>query len=477
LIWQGCCFYEIKQIANRGWLQSNQKKKLAVKTLNHQTTETAQSQTLLRWRWIILFASITFVATVEGLEHQELELNLAREFLLYGLAVPICTWLLLTLLARQMSQQTALSKDLEQHRQISRQLAHYQDRNELARFVTRFPGTMLPIERATLFQYDHLKAEMEFVDEWNANGQTGTSAHYTPRAANAQYAWQLAQAHGLHQACSCPLITGSPDEDAAQHFCLPLVYDRMLVGLLRLRSVPGQSLPNQQMQFLNTIAPHVALALALSIAFPRQVTEAQRSERRRLAYELHDSLAQQIGYLHLTLDRLAEDERLEHADWLRTELDRLREVANESYLEIRNNLALLRDEEPMDLTQTIEDYVHSIAPHVPLALEFDSTGTPVSLGPLACQHILGLIQESLNNIQKHARAQRVCLALRWHADRLDITVADDGTGFDLATAQVNGHYGLSMLRERTQALRGEMQITSVPDAGTSLQFQIPLRTP
>ena len=101
---------------------------------------------------------------------------------------------------------------------------------------------------------------------------------------------------------------------------------------------------------------------------------------------------------------------------------------------------------------------------------------PVPLGPLTSRHILGLIQESLNNIQKHAQAQRVRLALLWHADRLDITVADDGTGFDLAAAQDNGHYGLTMLRERTQELRGEMRITSAPGAGTSLQFEIPLRT-
>jgi nitrate/nitrite-specific signal transduction histidine kinase len=448
---------------------------LTAKASQPPISEEAQIRTILRWRWFIVLVSASIVFFVELLDHEAFSVHVAVEILAYGIAIPAATWVLLTLLARQMARQAALSKELEQHRQISRQLAHYQDRQELARFVTRFPGTMLPIERATLFQYDHLKAEMEFVEEWNATAQIGTPTHYTPHIANARYTWQLAQAPGLHEACSCPLITGSSDEHAAQHLCLPLVYDRMLVGLLRLRCLPGQSLSDQQTQFLNTIAPHVALALALSIAFPRQVTEAQRSERRRLAYELHDSLAQQIGYLHLTLDRLADDERLADTEWLQHELDRLREVANESYLEIRNNLALLRDEETTDLTQTIEDYIQSIAPQIPFALEFDPSGTPVSLGPLACQHVLGLIQESLNNIQKHAGAQRVRLALLWHADRLDLTVTDDGAGFDPDSVQTNGHYGLTMLRERTRELHGEMQIKSAPGAGTSLQFEIPFR--
>jgi signal transduction histidine kinase len=67
--------------------------------------------------------------------------------------------------------------------------------------------------------------------------------------------------------------------------------------------------------------------------------------------------------------------------------------------------------------------------------------------------------------------------LLWHADLLDLTVTDDGTGFDPDLAQSNGHYGLTILRERTQELRGDMQITSAPGAGTSLHFEIPIRTP
>ena len=130
----------------------------------------------------------------------------------------------------------------------------------------------------------------------------------------------------------------------------------------------------------------------------------------------------------------------------------------------------------MDLTQTVGAYVHSIAPQVPFAIEFDTQGTPVLLGPLACQHVLGLIQESVNNILKHTQAQRVRLALLWHADRLDITVADDGSGFDPDSVQTNGHYGLTMLRERTRELHGEMRIKSAPGAGTSLQFEIPFKT-
>jgi signal transduction histidine kinase len=161
---------------------------------------------------------------------------------------------------------------------------------------------------------------------------------------------------------------------------------------------------------------------------------------------------------------------------LRDELDRLREVANESYLEIRSNLALLHDEAATDLNQIVASYVSSITPEVPFALEFETSGTPSSLGPLTRQHILGLIQESMTNIQKHAQAQHVRLALLWRTDRLDVAVTDDGVGFDPEATPLNGHYGLIMLRERIQELHGDMQINAAPGAGTSVQFSIPFRT-
>jgi signal transduction histidine kinase len=94
---------------------------------------------------------------------------------------------------------------------------------------------------------------------------------------------------------------------------------------------------------------------------------------------------------------------------------------------------------------------------------------------LTCQHVYGLIHESLNNVRKHAHAHHVRLALRWYADRLDIAVTDDGVGFATGSVQNDGHYGLTMLQERIRELHGTVQITSAPGAGTSVQFEIPLR--
>jgi signal transduction histidine kinase len=220
----------------------------------------------------------------------------------------------------------------------------------------------------------------------------------------------------------------------------------------------------------------MALALALSIAFPRQLSEAQQAERRRVVYDLHDSLAQQVGYLHLTLDRLASDERIATMDWLQSDLDRLREVADDSYLQIRTNLNLLRNRSSMDLCETIASYIGALRPKVSFEIEYRVTGNPISLAPLDSEHIFSLIPETLNNIQNHARAQHACVELAWYASQLEITVSDDGTGFNAAASPNPDHYGIRILRERIQELQGEMHITSAPTAGTCVKFEIPLRT-
>ena len=446
-----------------------------MKAANTSGGETLQIRLINRWRWIILVLSTGAMFVVEYIEHDALPAEYLLEFVVYGIAIAVPTWILLTYLARQLARQARLQDSLELQRQFSQQLAHYQDRQELAQFIVRFPGSSMPVDQVILFQYDHLTAHLEFVAEWNADEQTRLPARFVPVTADTRYVGTLSKSSHLHEAATCPLIAHLDESNSCRCYCLPLAHDSILVGVLRLRCSPGQTLAQAQMQFLNTLSSQMALALALSIAFPRLLTEAQRAERRRLAYELHDSLAQQIGYLHLGLDRLAGDDRLAGTGWLQYELDRLREVASESYRQVRDNLALLRDEAATDLNQIIGDYVRSIAPQISFEIEFNTAGTPLSLGPATCQQVFGLIRESLNNVQKHAQAQHVRLALQWRTDQLDVTVADDGTGFDPDTAHGDESYGLTMLQERVQDLHGDMRITSAPGTGTSVQFEIPVR--
>jgi signal transduction histidine kinase len=367
---------------------------------------------------------------------------------------------LLTYLAHQLAQQSRLQDSLNLQRQFSQQLAQYQDRTELAQFIVRFPSASMPVDQVVLFQYDHLAAQLEFV----------------AAPADINYVRKLSKTPSLHEAATCPLISITTGPKAGKCFCLPLVHDSILVGVLRLRCCPEQPLSPAQAQFLNTVSPQMALALARSIAFPRQLTEAQLAERRRMAYELHDSLAQHIGFLHLSLDRLASDERLAQVGGLQDEIERLRDVADETYLQVRDRLYLLRKQGATDLVEMIQDYVRSIESQVPFKIELSMIGSPQPLGPITNQSVFSLIQESLNNVQKHAHAQVVQIKLAWHTAQLEVAVTDNGVGFEAASVPGNERLGLTMMRERVQELHGKMQLESAPGVGTTVKFEIPLPT-
>jgi signal transduction histidine kinase len=244
-----------------------------------------------------------------------------------------------------------------------------------------------------------------------------------------------------------------------------------------MRCPADHALEPEQVDFLHAVAPEIALALAVCIAQPRQVRhiqlEAQLDERRTIAYDLHNSLAQQAGYLRLNLDRLSSDPDLLMADSVRGELRQMRDVADEVYEHIRNSLAGLRSQDFSDLTTTITQYAGIVARRADLSIEVQTTGTPAVLPPACNQQVFSLLREGLNNIEKHAHARQVQLQLNWSAEELFIELLDDGIGFD-QIALADGHYGLIMIREQVTEMGGEVYVESTLGRGTRLKFLIPL---
>jgi signal transduction histidine kinase len=431
-------------------------------------------QALLRWRWLVLAVSLLLILLIELAEGHWWDVHVWIEVLLFGIVVPFTTWLLLTLLARNIARRAEIERSLERHRRLTQQLAQYQDWHELTRFVASFPHTVLPVERSSLFIYNHRKARLELVTEWQTPRAPAAPAAQWPGACKACL---ISSSPELRRVVECTRAQDANNHARADDYCLPLSYRRVTVGFLRLLLESGCTPTQDQVEFIHAAAPEIALALALSIAQPRQMArarvEAQQDERRRIAWELHNSLAQQIGFLHLGLDRLAHVNGFAANESGRRELEHMREVANEAYEQIRNNLAILRSWEQADLVQAIAEHAQKIANRTHLKIDLRSEGESLLLPPQACQRVFSLVQEGLTNVERHARAQRAQIHLDWSDDRLSIDMADDGVGFD-PTAVPEGHFGLAMMRERAETLGGEFVVDSSHDGGTRLTFKIPL---
>jgi len=391
------------------------------------------------------------------------------EIMLFGLVIPAGTWLALTRLARELTRQAELEQRLGQMHSFVQQLAEHYSRGQLITFVTRYPATLLPVERTALYLYDHRQARYDLLETHpatlNGSADAGMCARCPMRDSGLS--------RELH---ACP-AAGS----AAANYCLPLVHEQLVLGRLHVTCAADARLTPAQMEFLNAVAPEMALALLMATLHSEEMTEAhtegRREERRQLSLTLHNSLAQQMGYLHLSLDRLSESTAQTAPDGLSQELANLRDVAGETYQQMRGLLADLRAPNTHDLARVIDGRLRAFTRASGIPAHLRVSGRPQRLPVETSQQVFSLVHEGLHNVQKHAGATAVTLQLEWSDTALTVRLSDNGRGFDLGCLPTNGHYGLEMLREMAADLGGQMRLTSAVGAGTQLEFRLPLRAP
>ena len=174
------------------------------------------------------------------------------------------------------------------------------------------------------------------------------------------------------------------------------------------------------------------------------------------AAEVHDGLAQ---YLALARRELALPE---------PDRARLTEAVDAAHRLVRARLQELSDA-PADLRQAIEKAARRSRASVRV------TGRGEA-GPEAVTLAARVVSEALANADAHARATAVEIAYAADDERLELTVADNGTGFDPRTAPgvEDGHLGLTVMRQRARGHGGECTITSTPGKGTVVTLWIPL---
>lgn len=201
------------------------------------------------------------------------------------------------------------------------------------------------------------------------------------------------------------------------------------------------------------------------------------TERQRLARELHDTLAQGLVGLGMQLETI-------NGLLLREQSQQAREIVQQSLSRVRTTLAEARDviddlrsgtANSLDELETMREEIQRFTIATGIPCHADLEALTLLDRPLH-EHILRILSESLTNIARHARASEVWIRTkRDDEDELTLEICDNGVGFDAAAMMtLAGHYGLLGLRERARLIGGHMEITSVPDQGTTLRFTFPL---
>ncbi len=220
--------------------------------------------------------------------------------------------------------------------------------------------------------------------------------------------------------------------------------------------------------------PNEILAIVRDVTKRKAQAVALEKERIRIARDLHDSLGQNLGYLRFKLDEFTISNTLLDRERIRQELVQMRDVANEAYELVRNILAAIRPSNSADLATALLAQTRLIGNRARFKVKLTVEGQVRFLSPVIQQQVLYICQEALINVEKHANALQVDINLQWTEDTLTIDLSDDGRGFETKVPQPDGHFGLTIMQERAEEIKGLLSITSNPGSGTELTLRLPL---
>lgn len=199
---------------------------------------------------------------------------------------------------------------------------------------------------------------------------------------------------------------------------------------------------------------------------------AVQNERQHLARAIHDTVGQNLSYLHLKLDYLTTQEHLDPT--INQELKRMQVVADEAYQQIRGTLNQLNSDETTDLEATLLEQAKLLGRRAGFAVAFATEGQATQLPLNTVLGIIYIFREALHNIEKHAQAQQVRLHIVWTVRSLGIYLEDNGRGFVPASVPPDGHFGIKIMQTRAQEMKARLRLASQPGKGTRMELYVPL---
>lgn len=270
------------------------------------------------------------------------------------------------------------------------------------------------------------------------------------------------------------LPPGAPgcDPEPGSAAAAPLIAGGELLGALVLAAERAHFFQPHHAPFFSTIAHQAALAINNARLQARVQQLATLEERFRLSREMHDGLAQTLSSLGWQTDHLRTLLSRGELAAMEPVLATTRQLIHEAYLDVREAIDGLRDP-PGSLRPTLETYLAEFETRTGIRATLETEGAPVPLRPETELQLLRIVQEALSNVRKHAAAGQVWVRLRYQRQKLALTIADDGRGFDPALPPGRGHVGLATMRERAESQGGELTLVTGPNQGTRLTITVP----
>jgi PAS domain S-box-containing protein len=202
--------------------------------------------------------------------------------------------------------------------------------------------------------------------------------------------------------------------------------------------------------------------------------EAQEEERKRIARELHDDYNQRLAMLAIDLEKLAErigDSSVEEAQQLYEFFDRVSELGAD--LHSLSHSLHSSTLESLGLVAGVRAFCEEFAEQQHIQVDFVHENVPRGLPADIALCMFRIAQEGLRNIKRHSSADRAEVRLEWKDEKLHLSVADWGRGFEPSKPTVNSGIGIRSMEERLRVLGGHLEIHSRPLKGTRIDASLP----
>jgi signal transduction histidine kinase len=248
---------------------------------------------------------------------------------------------------------------------------------------------------------------------------------------------------------------------------VPLSSKGKVLGTLFAGTRGYREFTDQDVQLLTSIGHQIGVAVENAQLYEQAQQVAVVEERQRLARDLHDAVTQTLFSTSLIAEvvpRLWEKD----PDEGRRRLEQVRQGARSALAEMRTLLLELRPAglAQADLGDLLRQLGEAIAARAHLSVSVEVEGE-CALSPDVHIALYRIAQEALNNVAKHARASQVTVGLRCQPGQALLTINDDGRGFEMGSV-APGHFGLTIMHERAEAVGATLRVESQPGGGTQI---------
>ena len=243
-----------------------------------------------------------------------------------------------------------------------------------------------------------------------------------------------------------------------------------VVGLLAVEHPEPGHYTERDARVLGGLAEALALTIDNARWFRRLRILGAEEERARIARDLHDRLGQWLTYISFELERI----KLGGSDDS-GELDALHQDVQRAIDELRETLRQMRTSvtETQPLMDVASDLTERFQTRTGIEIGFSADERGKRFSVAVENELLRIMQEALNNIDKHANATRVDITWDVDARQGHLRVVDNGDGFDESQGVRETAFGLVGMRERAEVIDAELVVTSSPGAGTAIDVIVP----